>query len=108
PNINIQTSTAVMPGNIPNAIQVTDFDGALNNVENVSRGVDLANSPEQQQEFLNVARSNVRNFENLQPEIQNQIDQRIQEQMQQHPSSAVKIVDASKAKTYISINNNSY
>ena len=27
PNIHIQTETAVMPGNIPNATHVTDFDG---------------------------------------------------------------------------------
>ena len=96
PSINIQTGPAIMPGNIPNATQVTDFDGSLNNMENVSRGVDVIESPQQQQEFLNVARSNVRNFENLQPEIQNQVDQRIQEQLQQHPASAGKIVDASK------------
>ena len=49
-----------MPGNIPNATQVTDFDGSLNNMEHVSRGVDVIESPQQQQEFLNVARSNVR------------------------------------------------
>ena len=96
PSINIQTGPAVMPGNIPNATQVTDFDGSLNNMENVSRGVDVIESPQQQQEFLNVARSNVRNFENLQSEIQNQVDQRIFEQMQQHPASAGNIVDASR------------
>lgn len=98
PNINIQTETAVMPGNIPNATQVTDFDGSLNNMENVSRGVDVIESPQQQQEFLNVARSNIRNFENLQPEIQNQVDQRILEQMNNHPASAGQIVDASRGK----------
>ena len=41
PNINIQTESAVMPGNIPNATQVSDFGGALNNIENVSRGTDV-------------------------------------------------------------------
>ena len=96
PRINIQTGPAIMPGNIPNATQVTDFDGSLNNMENVSRGVDVIESPQQQQEFLNVARSNVRNFENLQPEIQNQVDQRIIEQMNNHPASAGKIVDSVK------------
>ena len=98
PNINIQTETAVMPGNIPNATQVSDFGGALNNVENVSRGGDVLDSPQQQQEFLNVARNNVRNFENLKPEIQNQVDQRILEQMREHPASAGQIVDASREK----------
>ena len=98
PNINIQTGNAVMPGSIPNATQVTDFDGALNNMGDVSRGTDVLDSPQQQQEFLNVARNNVRNFENLQPEIQNQVDQRVVEQMQQHPASAGKIIDLSKGK----------
>ncbi|WP_420546151.1 hypothetical protein [Nitrosopumilus sp.] len=98
PQINIQTETAVMPDNIPNATQVSDFGGALNNVENVSRGVDLSNSSEQQQEFLDVARSNVRNFENLKPEIQNQVDQRILEQMREHPASAGQIVDAARMR----------
>jgi len=96
PNINIQTGDAVIPGNISNATQVTDFDGALNSMPDVSRGTDLIDSPQQQQEFLNVARNNVEYFENLQPEIQNQVDQRILEQMQQHPASAGKIVDSVK------------
>ena len=96
PNINIQTEAAVMPGNIPNATHVSDFGGTLNNVENVSRGGDMLDSPQQQQEFLDVARNNVRNFENLKPEIQNQVDQRILEQMREHPASAGQIVDASK------------
>ena len=100
PQINIQTETAVMPGNIPNAIQVSDFDGALNNVENVSRGTDVLDSPQQQQEFLDVARSNVDYFENLKPEIQNQVDQRILEQIQQHPASAGKIIDAAKGNGF--------
>ena len=86
PQINIQTGDAIMPGNIPNATQVTDYDGALNSMPDVSRGTDVLDSPQQQQEFLNVARNNVRNFENLQPEIQNQVDQRILEQMQQTSS----------------------
>ena len=67
-------------------------------MENVSRGVDVIESPQQQQEFLNVARSNVRNFENLQPEIQNQVDQRILEQMNNHPASAGKVIDSNRLK----------
>ena len=98
PSINIQTGNAVMPGNMPNATQISDFDGSLNSIPDVSRGTDLIDSPQQQQEFLNVSRNNVRNFENLQPEIQNQVDQRILEQIQQHPASAGKIVDTTKMK----------
>ena len=106
PSINIQTGPAVMPGNIPNATQVTDFDGSLNNMENVSRGIDVIESPQQQQEFLNVARSNVEYFENLQPEIQNQVDQRILEQMNNHPASAGKVIDAVKNGQGKNINTN--
>jgi len=106
PTINIQTGNAVMPGNIPNATQVTDFDGALNSMPDVSRGTDILDSPQQQQEFLNVARNNVEYFENLQPEIQNQVDQRILEQMQQHPASAGKIVDAARIEQGKNFSNN--
>ena len=106
PRINIQTGPAVMPGNIPNATQVTDFDGSLNNMENVSRGIDVIESPQQQQEFLNVARNNVEYFENLQPEIQNQVDQRILEQMNNHPASAGKVIDAVKNGQGKNINTN--
>lgn len=101
PNINIQTESAIMPGNIPNATQVSDFDGSLNNMESVSRGVDVNDSPQQQQEFLDVARGNVRNFENLKPEIQNQVDQRILEQLHEHPASAGKIIDSANGKKFI-------
>ena len=96
PNINIQTETAVMPGNIPNATQVSDFDGALDSMPDVSRGTDLLDSSQQQQEFLDVARNNVEFYDNLKPEIQNQVDQRILDQIQQHPASAGKIVDSVK------------
>ena len=105
PNINIQTETAIMPRNVPNATQISDFDGSLNNMENVSRGGDVLDSPQQQQEFLDVARSNVRNFENLKPEIQNQVVQRIQEQMNNHPASAGKIVDSARESRRYNINN---
>ena len=47
-----------------------------------------------------MARNNVRNFENLQPEIQNQVDQRIQEQMRLHPASAGQIVDANRGERF--------
>ena len=57
------------------------------------RGHEIINSPESQQEYLGVMRNNVRNFENLNPEIQNQIDQRMFEQLNQHPASAGKIMD---------------
>ena len=96
PNINIQTGNAVMPGSIPNATQVSDFDGALNNMGDVSRGHEILDSTESQNEYLNIQRQNIRNFENMQPEIQNQVDQRILEQLNQHPASAGKIVDSAK------------
>jgi len=96
PNINIQTSQSVMPGSIPNATHVTDFDGSLDNMGDVSRGHQILESPENQNEYLNIQRQNVEYYENMQPEIQNQIDQKILEQLNQHPASAGKVVDAVK------------
>ena len=100
PNINIQTSQAVMPGSIPNATQVTNFDGSLDNMGDVSRGHQILDSTENQNEYLNIQRNNVRNFENMQPEIQNQVDQRILEQLREHPASAGKVVDASRGEDF--------
>ena len=97
PNINIQTGNAVMPGSIPNATQVTNFDGSLDNMGDVSRGHQILESPENQNEYLNIQRQNVEYYENLQPEIQNQVDQRILEQLRKHPASAGKVVDAVNA-----------
>ena len=101
-SINIQTGNAVMPDNIPNATQVSNFDGALDNMGDVSRGHEILESTSNQNEYLNIQRNNIRNFENMQPEIKNQVDQRILEQLNQHPASAGKIVDAvngNKGKT---------
>ena len=105
PNINIQTSQAVMPGSIPNATQVTDFDGSLDNMGDVSRGHQILESPENQNEYLNIQRQNVEYYESLQPEIQNQVDQRILEQLNEHPASAGKVVDAVKESRRFNINN---
>ncbi|MDH5665810.1 MAG: hypothetical protein OEY10_05895 [Nitrosopumilus sp.] len=57
------------------------------------RGHEIINSSEAQQEYLNVVRNNVRNFENLNHEIQNQIDQKMFDELNRHPASAGKIID---------------
>ena len=95
-NINVQTTTAVMPGSIPNATQMTNPGDVINNMGDVNRGHQIFDSPQNQQEFLNVQRKNVYNFETIKPEIQNQIDIRLMEQLSQHPASAGKIVDTAR------------
>ena len=62
------------------------------------RGHEIINSSEAQQEYLNVMRNNVRNFENLNNEIQNQIDQKMFDELNRHPASAGKIMDEAKNK----------
>ena len=52
------------------------------------------------QEFLSIQRQNITGFENLKPEIQNQMDARLMEQLNQHPASAGKIVDASRGNEF--------
>ena len=101
PNINIQTGNAIMPGSIPNAVQVSNFDGALDSMGDVSRGHQILESTENQNEYLNIQRQNVEYYENLQPEIQNQVDQRILEQLNHHPASAGKVVDASRGEKIV-------
>ena len=81
---------------------MTNFDGSLDNMGDVSRGHQILESPENQNEYLNIQRQNVEYYENLQPEIQNQVDQRILEQLNTHPASAGKVVDTvngNKGKT---------
>ena len=60
------------------------------------RGHEIINSPEAQQEYLGVMRNNVDYYENLKPEIQNQIDQRMFEELNKHPASAGKIMDEAR------------
>ena len=95
-NINVETTTAVMPGNIPNASQMTNPGDVINNMDDVNRGHQIFDSPQNQQEFLSIQRKNVYNFETMKPEIQNQIDTRLMEQLNQHPASAGKIVDTAR------------
>ena len=57
------------------------------------RGHEIINSPEAQQEYLGVMRNNVDYYEHMKPEIQNQIDQRIFEELNKHPASAGKMMD---------------
>jgi len=97
-NINLSTTAAVMPGEIPNGIRMTAPGDALNNMENVDRGHQIFDSPQNQQEFLNIQRHNVTGFENLKPEMQNQVDTRLMGQLNQHPASAGKIVDYARGE----------
>ena len=60
------------------------------------QGYEIINSPEQQQEYLGVMRNNVDYYENMTPEIQNQIDQRMFEELNKHPASAGKIMDEAR------------
>ena len=96
-NINLSTTTAVMPGEIPNGIRMISPGDAINNMGSVDRGHQIFDSPLNQQEFLNIQRHNVTGFENLKPGMQNQVDTRLMEQLNQHPASAGKIVDVARS-----------
>ena len=103
PNINIETTQAVMTETGESANLVTNPGDTINSMENLDRIHSRFGTLEGQQEYLNVQRNNVPQFESLKPEIQNQVDQRLMEQLEKHPFSAEKIVDESqghKVKTF--------
>ena len=66
---------------------------ANHSLADFKRGHEIINSPEAQQEYLGVMRNNVDYYEHMKPEIQNQIDQRIFEELNKHPASAGKMMD---------------
>ena len=96
PQINVETTQAVMPETGESAGLMTNPGDTINSMENLDRVHNRFGTLEGQQEYLNAQRNNVPHFESLKPEIQNQIDQRLVEQLEKHPFSAEKIVDASK------------
>ncbi len=96
PQINVETSPAVMPDTGESARLMTNPGDAINSMENLDRIHSRFGTLEGQQEYLNVQRNNVPHFESLKPEIQNQVDQRLMEQLNRHPFSAEKIVDAAR------------
>ena len=91
--INVETTQTVMPETGESARMMTNPGDTINSMENLDRVHNRFGTLEGQQEYLNVQRSNVPHFESLKPEIQNQIDQRLVEQLEKHPFSAEKIVD---------------
>ncbi len=96
PQINVETTQAIMPETGESAMAVTNPGDLIDNMENLDRVHNRFGTLEGQQEYLNVQRNNVPNFESIKPEIQNQIDQRLVEQLEKHPFSAEKIVDEAK------------
>jgi hypothetical protein len=96
PQINIETTHAVMPETGESGIMMTNPGDAINSMENLDRVHNKFGTLEGQQEYLNIQRNNVRGFENLKPEIQNQVDQRLVEQLEKHPFSAEKVIDEVK------------
>ena len=103
PQINVETTHAVMPETGESARLMTNPGDSINSMENLDRVHNKFGTLEGQQEYLNVQRNNVPQFESLKPEIQNQIDQRLMEQLEKHPFSAEKIIDEAqghKVKTF--------
>ena len=98
--INVETTQAVMPETGESARLMTNPGDTVNSMENLDRVHNRFGTLEGQQEYLNVQRNNIPHFESLKPEIQNQIDQRLVEQLEKHPFSAEKIVDASKSTRF--------
>ena len=97
PQINVETAQTVMPETGESARLMTNPGDAINSMENLDRVHNKFGTLEGQQEYLNVQRNNVPQFESLKPEIQNQVDQRLMEQLEKHPFSAEKIVDEVKS-----------
>ena len=100
PQVNVETTQAVMPETGESARLMTNPGDTINSMENLDRVHNRFGTLEGQQEYLHVQRNNVPHFESLKPEIQNQIDQRLVEQLEKHPFSAEKIVDASKSTRF--------
>ena len=103
PQINVETTQAIMPETGESARLMTNPGDSINSMDNLDRVHNRFGTIEGQQGYLNVQRNNVPQFESLKPEIQNQVDQRLMEQLEKHPFSAEKIVDAandSRVKTF--------
>ena len=96
PQINVETSPTTMPETGESARLMTNPGDAINSMENLDRVHNRFGTLEGQQEYLSAQRNNIPHFEVLKPEIQNQIDQRLVEQLEKHPFSAEKIVDAAR------------
>jgi len=101
PRINVITETAVMPGNIPNATHMINPGDSINNMESINRGHQIFDNLQNQQEFLNIQRQNVAQYENLTPQIKHQVDTTLMEQLQNHPASAGKIVDFARGSKLV-------
>jgi len=98
PQVNVETTQTVMPETGESARLMTNPGDTINSMENLDRVHNRFGTLEGQQEYLNVQRNNVMGFENMEPEIQNQVDQRLMEQLENHPFSAEKIVNHANGK----------
>jgi len=97
----VETAQAVMPETGESARLMTNPGDTINSMENLDRVHNRFGTLEGQQEYLNAQRNNVPHFESLKPEIQNQVDQRLVEQLNKHPFSAEKIVDAARNSKFV-------
>jgi hypothetical protein len=98
PQVNVEITQTVMPETGESARLMTNPGDIINSMENLDRVHNRFGILEGQQEYLNVQRNNVMGFENMKPEIQNQVDQRLMEQLENHPFSAEKIVNHANGK----------
>jgi hypothetical protein len=105
PQINVETTQAVMPKTGESARLMTNPGDTINSMEDLDRIHNRFGTLEGQKEYLNVQRNNVPHFESLKPEIQNQVDRRLIEQLEKHPFSAVKIVDSAHGKQGVTFKN---
>ncbi len=84
----------VIPETGQNALIIMNPGEIVNEVEYVSAGRDIIENPSLQQQYLEMQQRNIPRFAQMQPNVQASANERIIEQLHQHPGSAGKMFES--------------
>ena len=86
----------VIPETGQNAPIITNPGEIVNEMDYVGRGQDIIENPGLQQEYLDMQQRNIPQFAQLQSNVQTSMNEKVIEQLHQHPGSAGKMFEAAK------------
>jgi len=96
---HIITEKAVMPETGIPAPIVMNPGPAINQMDTINTGHQIMENPQLQREYLDMQHNQIKGFERFSLDVQTQTDERILEQLKNHPGSAGRIFEEMRKET---------
>lgn len=97
---HVITEKALMPKTGIQAPILMNPGLVINQMDAINTGHQIMENPHLQQEYLDMQHNQIKGFARFSPDVQAQTDERILEQLRNHPGSAGKMFETAKTNRY--------